>query len=86
VAGHRGIDLGEGIVESSLKKAENFPFETKTSYQRDVEGRRRNEGDLFGGTVMRLGRELGVPTPVTERLYRKIEEKVGGTGQQGSPV
>ena len=86
VAAQRGIVLGESIVESSLKKAENFPFETKSSYQRDVEGRRRNEGDLFGGTILRLGTELGVPTPVTERLYREIEEKVGGAGQQGSPV
>ena len=86
VAAQRGIVLGESIVESSLKKAENFPFETKSSYQRDVEGRRRNEGDLFGGTILRLGTELGVPTPVTERLYREIEEKVGGAGQRGSPV
>jgi 2-dehydropantoate 2-reductase len=72
VAEKRGVRFTEGIVAASLKKAENFPFATKTSYQRDVEKRGRNEGDLFGGTIVRLGRELGAPTPVTERLYGEI--------------
>jgi 2-dehydropantoate 2-reductase len=76
VAERRGIRFLGGIVETSLKKAENFPFETKTSYQRDVEKRGRNEGDLFGGTILRLGGELGVPTPVTERLYGQIGRRL----------
>ena len=76
VAAKGGIELEEGIIQSSLKKAENFPFETKTSYQRDVEKRARNEGDLFGGAILRLGRELGVPTPISQRLYREIEERL----------
>lgn len=78
LAAKGGVGLGEGIIETSLEKAGNFPYETKTSYQRDVEKGARNEGDLFGGTVVRLGRELGVPTPVAERLYREIEERMGG--------
>ena len=76
VAGERGIRFPTGIVDSSLEKAENFPYETKTSYQRDVEKAGRNEGDLFGGTIVRLGRELGVPTPVTERLHGEIEQRL----------
>jgi 2-dehydropantoate 2-reductase len=81
VAAKKGVGLGEGIIQSSLEKAENFPFETKTSYQRDVEKGARNEGDLFGGTIVRLGKELGVPTPVTRRLYREIEERLGDAGR-----
>ena len=77
LAAKGGIELEEGIIQNSLKKAENFPFETKTSYQRDVEKRARNEGDLFGGTILRLGRELGVPTPISQRLYGEIEERLG---------
>ncbi len=78
VATKRGVSLPEGIIESSLKKAENFPFETKTSYQRDVEKGGHNEGDLFGGTIVRLGQELGVPTPLVQRLYREIEDRLQG--------
>jgi 2-dehydropantoate 2-reductase len=82
VAATRGITLGGGIIESSVKKAQNFPFETKTSYQRDVEKGSRNEGDLFGGTIVRLGEELAVPIPLTRRLYDDIEKRLGGGGQQ----
>jgi 2-dehydropantoate 2-reductase len=83
VAAEGGIGLEEGIIQSSLAKAENFPFETKTSYQRDVEKRGRNEGDLFGGTILRLGRELGVPVPISQRLYREIEERLSGADRGG---
>jgi 2-dehydropantoate 2-reductase len=72
----RGISLDERIIEASVKKAENFPYETKTSYQRDVEKGGRNEGDLFGGAIVRLGQELGVATPVTEKLYSDIEARL----------
>jgi 2-dehydropantoate 2-reductase len=76
VAEKRGIAFAERTVETSLEKAGNFPYETKTSYQRDVEKRGRNEGDLFGGAIVRLGSDLGVPTPVSERLYREIQERL----------
>jgi 2-dehydropantoate 2-reductase len=76
VATKQGISFPENIVDSSLKKAENFPYETKTSYQRDVEKGGRNEGDLFGATIVRLGRELGVATPISRRLYTDIEERL----------
>jgi len=86
LAARRGIGFPEGIIEGSIRKAENFPSETKTSYQRDVEKGTRNEGDLFGGTIVRLGKELDVPTPVTQRLFREIEERLGGAGQQAGPA
>jgi 2-dehydropantoate 2-reductase len=70
------IGLPDDIIETSLKKADNFPFETKTSYQRDIEGAGRNEGDLFGGTILAMGRRLQVPTPVTERIYSVIQKNL----------
>jgi 2-dehydropantoate 2-reductase len=73
IAWQKGIYLPDDIVTLSLAKAGNFPRETKTSYQRDLEyGNRPNEGDLFGGTIIRLGREFGVATPATESLYARI--------------
>jgi 2-dehydropantoate 2-reductase len=63
--------LPENIIEKSLNKAYNFPYEAKTSYQRDVEIKGRlNEGDLFGGAIIREGQTLGIPTPLTESVYR----------------
>jgi 2-dehydropantoate 2-reductase len=72
VAGRRGVAIAEAAAAAAIEKAEAFPYDTKTSYQRDVEKGGRNEGELFGGAVIRLGRELGVPIPVTQRVYGEI--------------
>lgn len=73
IARRKGVGLPGGVVETSIAKANNFPFETKTSYQRDIEAKGRlNEGDIFGGTITRMGKETGVPTPVTKSIYKKI--------------
>ena len=73
ISKQKHIALPEDIVAVSVAKARNFPPETKTSYQRDVERKaKRNEGDLFGATVIRMGKETGVPTPVTESVYKRI--------------
>lgn len=76
IAEKNRIRLPPGIVSGSLEKAGKFPHETRTSYQRDVETEGKdNEGDLFGGTIIRLGEELGVPTPATRSLYGEIRKR-----------
>jgi 2-dehydropantoate 2-reductase len=61
------------IEKRTLTKAASFPRETRTSYQRDVElWPKPNEGDLFGGAILREGSLLGVPTPVTKAVYSRI--------------
>jgi 2-dehydropantoate 2-reductase len=76
ISKQKHIGLAENIVSASLEKALQFPPETRTSYQRDVaQKEKRNEGDLFGATIIRMGRETGVPTPVTNSVYAKILSK-----------
>ncbi len=73
ISKQKHVALPKDIVAVSVAKASHFPFETKTSYQRDVENKaKRNEGDLFGETIIRMGKETGVPTPVTESVYKEI--------------
>ena len=70
IAHARQIRLPDDIVQASIAKAANFPHETRTSYQRDLEMKGElNEGDLFGGTILRMGKDLGIPTPATRRVY-----------------
>ncbi|MHC1721162.1 MAG: ketopantoate reductase family protein [Clostridiaceae bacterium] len=79
IAEKKGIALSEGTGEKTVNKANNFPGSVKTSYQRDVESRKpKNEGELFGGTIIRLGEETGVDTPVTRKLYEAIQKKLEG--------
>jgi 2-dehydropantoate 2-reductase len=76
IAGRKDVVLPVDIVEKSIRKAANFSMEAKTSYQRDVETKgRKNEGDLFGETIVKMGKEYNAPTPVTEQVYREILEK-----------
>jgi 2-dehydropantoate 2-reductase len=71
----KSIDLPKDIIDKSMNKAYNFPYEARTSYQRDIESKGSfNEGDLYGGTIIREGRALGISTPITESVYRQIME------------
>lgn len=74
VAQKLGVDLPEGIAGQSLEKGHNFPYETKTSFQRDLEQRNKpNEKELYGSTIIRLADSLGVAVPFT----RQINDKLG---------
>ncbi|MBN1188759.1 MAG: 2-dehydropantoate 2-reductase [Dehalococcoidales bacterium] len=73
IANGKSIHLPADIISQSLDKAGTFPFEARTSYQRDIEaGRELNEGDLYGETILQEGQRLGIPTPVTEAVYRSL--------------
>ncbi|MHC1685169.1 MAG: ketopantoate reductase family protein [Clostridiaceae bacterium] len=68
-----GVNLPEDIVEKSYNKAKNFPFNAKTSFQRDFEKKvNRDERELFGQTVIDLGKKHNISTPVVENAYKKL--------------
>ncbi|MEN6375055.1 MAG: 2-dehydropantoate 2-reductase [Smithella sp.] len=61
------INLPSDIVDKTFSKAGQFPFETKTSFQRDVELKgRQSEWDLFGGTVIRYAEQFDIPVKNTK--------------------
>jgi 2-dehydropantoate 2-reductase len=72
LAAREGVDLPADAAEAALAKARAFPFETRTSLQRDVEAGRRHEGDLFGGGILRLAERHGIDTPCTRRVYARL--------------
>ena len=71
------IELPPDIAETSFSKARQFPFETKTSFQRDVETKgRQSEWDLFGGTVIRYAEKLNTPVNYTQETLDKLLKKL----------
>ncbi|MHA1805182.1 MAG: ketopantoate reductase family protein, partial [Promethearchaeota archaeon] len=64
----KGLILPDSLIENIIEFCKDYP-DVKTSYQRDVEKGKKNEGELFGGTIIRLGKEMGIPTPMTEKIY-----------------
>jgi 2-dehydropantoate 2-reductase len=76
IARGKGIDLPEAIVTESYQKGLDFPYETKTSFQRDFEcAGKPDERDLFGATILHLGKQLGVGTPVTQELWEILNRR-----------
>lgn len=79
IARARGVALSETIVEESLAKGATFPFGLKTSFQRDYEAAgKADERETLGGTVVRMGAALGIPTPETSALMASLEAKKPG--------
>ncbi|HMK51687.1 MAG TPA: 2-dehydropantoate 2-reductase [Thermodesulfobacteriota bacterium] len=73
IALKRNIALPDGIVELSLKKATMFPRDTQTSLQKDIHQKKgTSELELFGGTIIDLGKKLGIPTLTTDRIYQEL--------------
>jgi len=76
ISRNKKIPLEDDIVKVSFNKARQFPYETKTSFQRDVESKGKiNEADLLGGTIIRFGDEFGIPTPTASNLMKKLMSK-----------
>jgi len=80
----KGIALPDDAASQAFEKGRAFAPDTKTSYQRDVEvAGKPNEGELFGGTILRLGKELGIPTPVTAKTYGEVNTRKPISGFPG---
>lgn len=72
VAAKKGIRITEEDIEEQGKRLKNVPAANKPSSLQDLEAGRKTEVDMFAGTMMRLGKEYGVPTPYNELFYHAI--------------
>lgn len=79
IAQAKGIDIGKADKSSSHGNA--VPPKTRYSTLQDLDAGRHTEIDMFSGALMRMGKELGIPTPYNEYTYHMIkalEEKNDG--------
>lgn len=73
VASAKGVSLEKDIAEKTLAFIDSAAPEIKPSMQRDIEAGRMSELDSMIGVVVKLGRKLGVPTPVMGFTYAVLE-------------
>ena len=81
VAKKKGIELGEEEILNQRKLLSKVVYENKTSMLQDIENKRPTEVEMFAGEMIRMGKEVGVPTPINEIFYhaiRVLEEKNKG--------
>lgn len=69
VAKAKGIYLSDKLVEQQFKMIENQPYKTTSSLQRDMMEGKPSELEAQNGTIVKMGKELGIPTPVNAFIY-----------------
>lgn len=75
----KGIDMSKMAGTSGRGSA--VPASARYSTLQDLDAGRHTEIDMFSGALMRMGKELGIPTPYNEYTYHMIkalEEKNDG--------
>ncbi|MFN2385167.1 MAG: 2-dehydropantoate 2-reductase [Thermoanaerobaculia bacterium] len=68
----RGVRLDESVVQETLRFVDGLPASATSSMQRDIFAGRPSELDDQSGAVVRLARQVGVPTPVHDFLYAAL--------------
>lgn len=68
----QGVALDADVVQKWVEFVDNAAPPIKPSMQLDVESGRRTELESMIGIVGRKGRQLGVPTPVTDFVYASL--------------
>ncbi len=75
----KGIDFRK--IDASSKHGSLAKKWARYSTLQDLDAGRHTEVDMFAGAVVRMGRELGIPTPYNEYTYhliKALEEKIDG--------
>ena len=73
----KGINLPDNLVQDSLKYIESLP-DFQNSMHGDYEAGRATELEALSGAVIRLGKQIGVKTPVHEFLYSVLLPRKDG--------
>lgn len=78
IAGCEGVVLDKEIIDRLILRAEGLNEQARSSFQRDIEkGNQRNENDIFGTSIINLGKKHGVKTPAIEKALDKILSGLG---------
>ncbi len=72
VARVRGVSLPGDIVAQTMTFVDTLPPAGTASLQRDIAEGKPSELDSWNRAVVRLGREVGVATPLHEVIYRAL--------------
>jgi len=65
----KGVDLHKDIIEKQFQIIESQPYNTTSSLQRDMMKGKPSELASQNGAIVKMGKELGIPTPVNDFIY-----------------
>lgn len=67
-----GIGIDHGFVEKTIGFIDKFPYDSTASLTRDVWEGKPSEIEYQNGSVVRLGEQYGIPTPVNRFVYYSL--------------
>ena len=68
----RKVAMDREAIPRAMAFIDALPYEGTASMQRDIMAGRPSELDAQNGTVVRLGKEAGVATPVNGMIYSSL--------------
>ena len=72
IARKKGIPIEENYAKKHLDRLKKLPPGNTPSTLQDLLAGRKTEVEMFAGTILRMGKELDIPTPFNEFLYHAI--------------
>jgi 2-dehydropantoate 2-reductase len=78
VARAHGVVLREEYVDDVFRLFDSYDYSHRQSMYYDLAAGRRIELDTLNGTLVRLGREAGVPTPLNFAIWAALKPYVDG--------
>ena len=79
IANAKGIDMSK--ADPSATRGSAVPKTARYSTLQDLDAKRHTEIDMFSGAILKMGKELNIPTPYNEFVYhiiKAMEEKNDG--------
>jgi len=67
-----GVNIPDTFIPKTVSFIDTFPYHSASSLTRDVLQGRPSEIEYQNGTVVRLGKQYGIPTPVNRFVYNCI--------------
>lgn len=74
VGSAEGVPLSEADVALWTDVVDNAQPHSEPSMRQDGKAHRKSEVELFSGTIRRLAQKHGIPVPVNDWLYQRIQE------------
>lgn len=72
VARAKGVNIPPGFVEQIFEVLKKYDNNSRSSLYHDLVHGRRIEIEALSGTVVKYGKELGIPTPVHRAMYASL--------------
>lgn len=74
----KGAHFADGLVDEQMAKIDSYPAAMVASMCGDLQRGNRLELPWLSGTVAKLGKELGIPTPANQFVYAALKHYADG--------